>query len=90
MGVLPMGASPRAVAQRPGPPVRRWGESLFAGLKRVVAWTLLRPRGPNGGGRNQAEAAVKLEPMTGIEPAYSAWEADVLPLNYIGLPGLRR
>ena len=20
--------------------------------------------------------------MTGIEPAYSAWEADVLPLNY--------
>jgi hypothetical protein len=24
-----------------------------------------------------------LERMTGIEPAYSAWEADVLPLNYI-------
>ena len=23
--------------------------------------------------------------MTGIEPAYSAWEADVLPLNYIGV-----
>tara|TARA_B110000879_G_scaffold8948_1_gene11500 strand:- start:221 stop:451 length:231 start_codon:yes stop_codon:yes gene_type:complete len=23
------------------------------------------------------------ERMTGIEPAYSAWEADVLPLNYI-------
>jgi hypothetical protein len=28
-----------------------------------------------------------VEPMTGIEPAYSAWEADVLPLNYIGNPG---
>ena len=28
---------------------------------------------------------VSVEPMTGIEPAYSAWEADVLPLNYIGL-----
>jgi hypothetical protein len=28
-----------------------------------------------------------MEPMTGIEPAYSAWEADVLPLNYIGLSG---
>jgi hypothetical protein len=28
-----------------------------------------------------------MEPMTGIEPAYSAWEADVLPLNYIGTPG---
>ena len=27
---------------------------------------------------------VRTEPMTGIEPAYSAWEADVLPLNYIG------
>jgi hypothetical protein len=26
-----------------------------------------------------------VEPMTGIEPAYSAWEADVLPLNYIGM-----
>lgn len=25
--------------------------------------------------------------MTGIEPAYSAWEADVLPLNYIGMQG---
>lgn len=25
-----------------------------------------------------------VEPMTGIEPAFSAWEADVLPLNYIG------
>jgi hypothetical protein len=30
-------------------------------------------------------ALVSLEPMTGIEPAYSAWEADVLPLNYIGI-----
>jgi hypothetical protein len=28
---------------------------------------------------------VDVEPMTGIEPAYSAWEADVLPLNYIGV-----
>lgn len=26
--------------------------------------------------------------MTGIEPAFSAWEADVLPLNYIGNVGL--
>jgi hypothetical protein len=29
-------------------------------------------------------SAAHVEPMTGIEPAYSAWEADVLPLNYIG------
>ena len=25
---------------------------------------------------------VRLERVTGIEPALSAWEADVLPLNY--------
>src|SRR6201999_1925031 len=30
-------------------------------------------------------AELDVEPMTGIEPAYSAWEADVLPLNYIGI-----
>jgi hypothetical protein len=34
-----------------------------------------------------ASLQVDVEPMTGIEPAYSAWEADVLPLNYIGVPG---
>ena len=28
-------------------------------------------------------ACSQLERMTGIEPALSAWEADVLPLNYI-------
>ena len=28
-----------------------------------------------------------LERMTGIEPAYSAWEADALPLNYIRKSG---
>jgi hypothetical protein len=32
-------------------------------------------------------ALLNVEPMTGIEPAYSAWEADVLPLNYIGNAG---
>ncbi len=26
-----------------------------------------------------------VEPMTGIEPAPPAWEAGVLPLNYIGM-----
>jgi hypothetical protein len=28
-------------------------------------------------------AGSHVERMTGIEPALSAWEADVLPLNYI-------
>lgn len=26
---------------------------------------------------------ITMERTTGIEPAFSAWEADVLPLNYI-------
>ena len=26
-----------------------------------------------------------MEPMTGIEPALSAWKADTLPLSYIGM-----
>ncbi len=30
-------------------------------------------------------AGFSSEPMTGIEPALSAWEAEVLPLNYIGI-----
>jgi hypothetical protein len=34
--------------------------------------------------RRAASVVIRLEPMTGIEPAFSAWEADVLPLNYIG------
>jgi hypothetical protein len=39
---------------------------------------------PRASRRGTASALVMVEPMTGIEPAYSAWEADVLPLNYIG------
>ena len=30
-----------------------------------------------------------VERVTGIEPAFSAWEADVLPLNYIRGQGVR-
>ncbi len=42
--------------------------------------------GRAGMGRpTKREALMEVEPMTGIEPAYSAWEADVLPLNYIGV-----
>ena len=33
--------------------------------------------------RVQGGGAHLLERMTGIEPALSAWEAEVLPLNYI-------
>ena len=39
-------------------------------------------------GRSPADGPmVQLERMTGIEPALSAWEAEVLPLNYIRVPG---
>tara|TARA_A100001391_G_scaffold183990_1_gene151573 strand:- start:167 stop:343 length:177 start_codon:yes stop_codon:yes gene_type:complete len=34
----------------------------------------------NASGLN--EPVVRLERVKGIEPSYSAWEADVLPLNY--------
>ena len=37
-----------------------------------------------------AELGIRLERVTGIEPAYSAWEADVLPLNYTRIRGLIR
>jgi integrase len=40
--------------------------------------------GPGNRTVRTASELVRVEPMTGIEPAYSAWEADVLPLNYIG------
>lgn len=34
------------------------------------------------GQRNNVKVSV--EPVTGIEPAPSAWEAEILPLNYTG------
>lgn len=33
--------------------------------------------------QNIKNSPFKLERITGIEPALSAWEAEVLPLNYI-------
>ena len=32
--------------------------------------------------RSKVDFASTLERVKGIEPSYSAWEADVLPLNY--------
>lgn len=45
----------------------RSDQSFFAAYKKTAAFT----------------AAVVVERMTGIEPALPAWEAGVLPLNYI-------
>ena len=55
------------------------------GGERSAGW---RECGGEGGGWMVARWVV--EPMTGIEPAYSAWEADVLPLNYIGAHDIGR
>jgi hypothetical protein len=33
-------------------------------------------------GSTRVDSPEKMERVTGIEPAFSAWEADVLPLNY--------
>lgn len=46
--------------------------------------TLKQPATVSIGDNRTPFARLNLEPMTGIEPAFSAWEADVLPLNYIG------
>lgn len=56
---------------------RRQCGSATAGMK-TTRTKAMRVR-PSEGRRDV------VEPMTGIEPAYSAWEADVLPLNYIGM-----
>ena len=41
----------------------------------------MKQQGP-GSGTVVLTWAFSLERVTGIEPALSAWEADVLPLNY--------
>ena len=72
-GTQQSGRAAIAGAGRPdqGPPRHRSsrGRGLLEGL-----------RTDSGSRRSRSP----VEPMTGIEPAYSAWEADVLPLNYIG------
>lgn len=45
--------------------------NLVAGLKQRI---------PSVGA--SSAQTLRLERVTGIEPAFSAWEADVLPLNY--------
>ena len=43
----------------------------------------IEPLRRGSGEASQApELGFPLERVTGIEPAFSAWEADVLPLNY--------
>jgi hypothetical protein len=53
------------------------------GTQRARATTESRNDKVPGRGVLPLTWAFFMERMTGIEPAYSAWEADVLPLNYI-------
>ena len=53
-----------------------------------MTWSAWHPRRPTSD-RAECEAgsaaaihSIRFERVTGIEPAFSAWEADVLPLNY--------
>ena len=48
--------------------------------KKARVWRIQKEKAPNAQMRVEA---LDLERMTGIGPAYSAWEADILPLNYI-------
>ena len=57
-----------------------WGDTVRANnVNHATHGTVCGSARPASGRSNRSE------PMAGIEPAYSAWEADVLPLNYIGL-----
>ena len=64
------------VARRLCAVLRPFGSGYDRGTQRAAELRRYR--------RDCALPAEIVEPMTGIEPAYSAWEADVLPLNYIG------
>jgi hypothetical protein len=72
--VLDVYSAVRVLARKPKSPLRL--RRRCTGPMRDHGRVRPRSKGEN--------ALVNVEPMTGIEPAYSAWEADVLPLNYIG------
>lgn len=72
----------RPFAERPGTALCRCSTLLLqrtprhsSGLGRSLMPRERRPWGER--------IAPTVERMTGIEPACSAWEADVLPMNYI-------
>ena len=54
--------------------LRRLPSFRFSGPDPSITW--VHPHTEN-------ETKVSMERMTGIEPACSAWKADILPLNYI-------
>ena len=59
----------------------RWSPLANCTLIARRAVTIVKQQGP-ASGTMVLTWAFALERVTGIEPALSAWEADVLPLNY--------
>ena len=59
----------------------RWSPLANCTLIARRAVTIVKQQGP-GSETMALTWAFVLERVTGIEPALSAWEADVLPLNY--------
>jgi hypothetical protein len=51
----------------------------------ALAWPVLPTCGTDP--KPDIQAAESVEPVTGIEPAQSAWEAETLPLSYTGERG---
>ena len=52
--------------------------------RRLISPTAKRKNMKSEGIGNCPSQRRILEPVSGIEPEYSAWKADVLPLNYTG------
>ena len=67
----------------------RWSPLANCTLIARRAVTIVKQQGP-ASGTIVLTWAFALERVTGIEPALSAWEADVLPLNYTRGPALFR
>ncbi len=87
--VWPM-ATPRGFFRFPGLSAARArmgegpGDSLANGRQTTVRKTAARFRAADAKKRRSpGDCGGCMEQMTGIEPAYSAWEADTLPLSYI-------
>ena len=88
---LPGGDMSRVRGQESGPRRRRlspFGRTRTRPRRNVPGRAALSPAASNALGRATTRArtvmvrALGLERVTGIEPALSAWEAEVLPLNY--------
>ncbi len=75
LGVLGDPRTSRIVDSLPKPCLNKAHRGLFG----VIEST--RPRRPNRP-PTWMDVRLSMERVTGIEPALSAWEADVLPLNY--------